>query len=135
MRNAILATILLAAGPACAADLLPEGIAAFFTEKCPEGWRSVVPAEGRLILGTLAPDRIRKISGSKVLPLSSAAAPTHTHSFDIQLDQFTNANDAPAAFDCCNPLGAKPGPSPTYPHVTAATSMNLPFIYLPFCEK
>jgi len=135
MRSTIFAAILLFAAPTWAADLLPDGIAAFFTEKCPEGWHSVMPAEGRLILGTANPAHLRKTSSNKVPALQNATAPTHNHSFSVQLDQFTNANDAPAASDCCNPLGAKPGPSPVSAGTTAAATMNLPFIHLPFCEK
>jgi hypothetical protein len=118
-------------GVAGNAQEVPSRMAAFFeSSKCPEGWRTLEAAQGRLILGTVDPAMSGTTHGT---PMTDGTAPTHRHSATVHLS--TTADFGLLAAGCCNYTGAKPGSGPDSTGPTDDGAANLPFLQLPFCEK
>jgi hypothetical protein len=115
------------------ADGVPSGTVAFFSfdgtgGNCPAGWVAAADVQGRMVVGTDAPDQVGVLVGT---PLADQEDRTHIHPYEgtVSLPSKTVTGA-----DGGNHNGAQSGD-----HVVSGNSENsgsgLPFVQLLVCEK
>jgi hypothetical protein len=118
------------AGDADTADV-PPGTVAFFgspDSRCPNGWRTLQDASGRLLVGATAQEAVGGLVGK---PLADQEDRTHQHAYSATVElpyKSISAADGP------NRQGAAAQKYTTQGQSEPSTS-GLPFVQLTLCEK
>jgi hypothetical protein len=107
---------------------VPREMATFFLYNCPDGWQPVHNSMGRLVLGTVHPSEVGKITGT---PLANGEVRRHGHSFTLSVT--LPNNDLAGAHSCCNESGSKKGTYHSHGTVSEVAA-ELPFAQFAFCE-
>jgi hypothetical protein len=110
---------------------VPSGMMSyFFRRRCPGGWRQVLPAQGRLLVG-LPPGGAPEASFGGP-PLAPNENRTHRHSFSGSVA--TRVQDIAAAPGCC---AGGYGANGSYPYsgTSFESTSGMPYIQLLLCQK
>lgn len=115
------------------------GMVAFFDKPdgiCPEGWRPIDNAKGRLIRGTTDPKRVGLSAGT---PMHNKTPPTHKHELHIWFNPVSKSVVALEKFGFLQQnTGVAKANSNWYEksgHFTSISDGNIPYIQMLACEE
>jgi len=122
------------AGPAGAAGAAPAGaVVAFASASCPAGWSAATWANGRQIIGTSASYALWATGGEASHTLSVNEIPSHSHQYNISINQGGWAGLPPTA----NNKAANENSNRTTYATGGGAAHNVmdPYIALKYCIK